>query len=106
MQETEDHRHEKKRSDGCEHETADYGPTERCILLAAFTETKSHWEHTDDHCRRRHDDWAQAAGPSFPRCFQRIHSFLEVGTREGYDKDRIRGGDTEAHDCTHHRRNA
>ena len=58
MQEAEDHRHEQECSDGCENEAANYGAAERRVLLAAVTETKSHWEHTDDHCRRRHDDRA------------------------------------------------
>jgi hypothetical protein len=68
MQETEDYRHEEQRSHGCEHEPSDYGAAEGRVLLAAFTETKSHWKHTDDHRRRRHDYWSQTAGPSFPRC--------------------------------------
>ena len=58
MQKAEDDGYEEKRGDGGQHQTANYRSAKWRILLAAVTEAKSHWEHTDDHRRRRHDDGA------------------------------------------------
>ena len=37
---------------------------------------------------------------------ERSHSFLEVVSRESDDENGVGGGDTETHDCAHHRRDA
>jgi hypothetical protein len=58
MQKTEDHGYEKKRGDGCQHQTADYRSAKWRILLATIAETKGHWYHTNDNRRGSHDNRA------------------------------------------------
>src|SRR5438270_767461 len=63
----EDYRNKKQRSDRSKNQSADYRPSERCILLAALAHAQRHRHHADNHGQRRHNYWPHTRIASFQR---------------------------------------
>src|SRR5262249_10183666 len=63
VQNAEEHRNEEEGRRRREKETSDHGPAERGVLLAAFPQTESHRNHSNDHRERGHDDRPKPGEP-------------------------------------------
>src|SRR6185437_12804041 len=85
MNNAENDRNKYQSCDRCETQTADDGPAERGVLLAAFAQPERHREHADDHGERGHQDRAQTDIAGLDGGCDRITVLLELFLGEADD---------------------
>src|SRR6202167_5551010 len=60
-------RDKEKSGDGGEEKPADNSSAKRCILLATISQSKSHGNHSDNHCKSGHHHRAQTSRAGLQR---------------------------------------
>ena len=88
-----------------EEQPADDGPRQGGVLLLTRS-SDCHWDHTDNHCGRRHQHRPDPC-PSCSNCRIKCRCACKLLlTREGDKQNGVSGGDADRHDCAHQRGHA
>src|ERR1700748_1047798 len=86
MDSREYHRHEKKRGDRREYQSADDGAAQRGILFRALSEPQCHGNHTDDHRQSGHQYRPDAGGAGVACGADRVQALPHALPRKRNDQ--------------------
>ncbi len=97
----EDGGNKEQRSPGGENQASNHCPTQRSVLLAAFTQAQCHRNHSDDHRQRRHEHRPDTSITSLERCPVGVMIMFELLIGEGDNQNAVRRSYSHTHNRTH-----